>query len=94
MMGEWVYKISEYDQWMSVYDEWMSVYDQCMSVYDEWMSVYNEWMQWVLGVGKDKNVECVWRMLGECGCERLKGLPRYLCKLLCVMLYNIGSLFQ
>jgi len=25
----------------------------------------------VLGVYKDMNGECVWRMLGECRCERL-----------------------
>jgi len=26
----------------------------------------------VLGVSKDMNGECVWRMLGECRCERLQ----------------------
>ena len=57
---------------MSVYDGWMSVYDEWMSVYVEWLSLYDEWMHRVVGVGKDKNVECVWRMLGECGCDRLK----------------------
>ena len=63
--------MSVYDEWMSVYDEWMSVYDEWMSVYDEWLSVYDEWMQWVLGVCKDMNDDCAWRMLGECRCERL-----------------------
>ena len=29
-------------------------------------------MQCVLGVSKDMNGECVWRMLGECRCERLQ----------------------
>ena len=98
MMSDWVYMMSEYDEWMSVYDEWMSVYDEWMSVYDEWMSVYEEWMrvygewmQWVLGVCKDMNVECVWRMLGECRCARLqnKCLLRYTCTLLWVTIYNI-----
>ena len=56
-----VYMMSE----CSVYDEWMSVYD-------EWLSVYGEWMQWVLGVCKDMNDDCAWRMLGECRCERLQ----------------------
>jgi len=65
---EWM---SVYDEWLNVYDEWMSVYDEWISVYDEWMSVYDEWMQWVLGVCKDMNGDCVWRMLGECRCERL-----------------------
>ena len=65
---------------MSVYDEWMSVYDEWLSVYDEWLNVYDEWMQWVLGVWKNINVQCVWRMLGECRCARLpqKCLSRYL----------------
>ena len=62
--------MSVYDGWMSVYDEWMSVYDEWMSVYDGWMSVYDEWMQWVYA--KSMNVQCVWRMLGECKCDRLQ----------------------
>ena len=59
------------------------------------MSVYDEWMQWVLGVGKDKNVECVWRMVGECGCERLKKrlATLYVQIIMCDVWY-IGSLFQ
>jgi len=92
---EWM---SVYDEWMSVYewmseyDEWMSVYDDWMSVYDEWMSVYDAWMQCMLGVCKDMNGECVWRILGEWRCDRLhflNVLSRYLCKLLCVTMYNI-----
>ena len=54
------------------------------------MSVYDEWMQWLLGVCKDMYVECVWILLGECKCDRLS---RYLCKLLCVTIYN-ESLFE
>ena len=85
--GEWM---SVYDEWMSVYDEWMSVYHEWMSVCDEWMSVYDEWIQWVLGVCKDMNGECVWRMLGECRCERLpeKSFVTLPCKLLCLTIYN------
>ena len=75
MMSEWVYMMSEcsvYDERLSVYDEWLSVYDECLSVYGEWMSVYGEWMQWVLGVCRDMNGECVWGMLCECWCDRLQ----------------------
>ena len=92
---EWM---SEYDKRMSVYDEWMSVYermseyDEWMSVYDDWMRVYDAWIQCMLGVCKDMNGECVWRILGEWRCDRLhflNVLSRYLCKLLCVTMYNI-----
>ena len=92
--------MSVIDEWMSVLDEWMSVLDEWMSVDDEWMDVLigwmNEWIWWVnavnaVSVCNDMNVECVWRMLGECMCDRLPKISvlRYLCKLLCVTIYNI-----
>ena len=81
MMSEWVYIMSD---WVHI----MSVNVKCMSVYDEWM-------QWVLGVGKDKNVECVWRMVGECGCERLKKrLATLSVQIIMCDVWYIGSLFQ
>ena len=60
------------NEWMSVYSEWMSEYDEWLSVYDEWLSIYDEWIQWVLGVCKDMNGDCVWRLLGDCRCDRMQ----------------------
>ena len=71
--------------------KWISVYDEWLSVYDEWMSVYGEWMQWVLGVCKDINGECVWRMLDECRCERLPKVCHVILQI--IMFDNIQLLF-
>ena len=57
---------SEYDEWMQ-WIRWVNAVNMMSEC-----SEYDEWMQWVLGVCKVINGKCVWRMLGNCRCDRLQ----------------------
>ena len=82
MMSEWVYMMSD---WVYVMSEWVYM----MS---EWVYMMSEWVYTMSECSERKvfamfmSSECVWKMLGECKCDRMQKenvLSRYPCKILC-----------
>ena len=62
---------------------------------DVYVNVNDEWIQWMLGVCKDMNGECVWRMLGESRCDRLPKNCFVTSSMQIMTIYNMSiSLFE